>query len=527
MQPAQHPGRLLTLLGLVLTCAQAPAADQPQWGEKYTHNMVSQEKGLPEWFDPGQVGPDGNIDLNSTKNVKWVARLGKQTHGTPVVAEGRVLVGTNNEIPRDPRITDDRGVLTCLDEQTGEFLWQLNVPKLVEHKYADWYNIGLCASPVVENGRVYVVSNRCEVLCLDLQGMADGNQGPYTDEGRHMVAAGQTPLQPGPKDADVLWVYDMYAEVGSRPHNASNCSVLLVGDLLYVCTSNGVDWEHLRVSNPAAPTLIVLNKKTGKLVAKDDFRIGPDIIHGQWSSPTLGRVGGRDLVFQGAGNGCVYAVEALDPAASPEKPLTLQTVWKFNGQPEAQTKDRVPLEHIHDSHSYEVTANPVFYNNRLYVPITQEPFHNMKDGWLVCLDAAKTGDVTRSGIVWSYKMRSMTATPAIHDGLVYLPDFWGRLHCFDAGTGRCCWTQEVGTKLSGSPLVADGKLYLGTIGHSTLWVMALGRQPKVISQIRMRHEIYTTPVAANGVLYVATWKHLYAIRGGEKKPAKEAEGTGK
>jgi len=150
----------------------------------------------------------------------------------------------------------------------------------------------------------------------------------------------------------------------------------------------------------------------------------------------------------------------------------------------------------------------------------------MKDGWLVCLDAAKTGDITRSGIVWSYKMRSMSATPAIHDGLVYLPDFWGKLHCLDAQTGRCYWTQEVGTKLSGSPLAADGKLYLGTIGHATLWVMALARQPKVISQVRMRHEIYTTPVAANGVLYVATWKHLYAIRGTEKRPEQQGHRTG-
>ena len=518
MQPIVYLGRGLAVLGLVVPCAAAYAGDQPQWGEKHSHNMVSREKGLPEWFDPGQAGPDGNIDLGTARNVKWVARLGNQTHGTPVVAEGRVLVGTNNEVPRDPRIKDDRGVLMCFDEATGKLLWQLNVPKLVEHKFSDWQYIGLCASPVVENGRVYVVTNRCEVLCLDLKGMADGNQGPYTDEGRHMAAAGQPAVEPGPADADVLWVYDMFAELGSRPHNASNCSVLLAGDLVYVCTSNGTDWEHLRVANPAAPTLVVLHKKTGKLVAKDDFRIGPDIIHGQWSSPTLGRVGGRDLVFQGAGNGCVYAVEALEPAASPKEPLRLNTVWKFNGQPEAQLQDHVPLEHIHDSHSYEVTSNPVFYKNRLYVPIHQEPFHNMKEGWMVCLDAARTGDVTRTGIVWSYKMGSMTATPAIHDGLVYLPDFWGKLHCFDAETGKVHWVHDAGPKVSGSPLVADGKLYLGTVGRPTLWVMALGRQARVISQIRMRNEVYTTPVAANGVLYVATWRHLYAIADKQDRP---------
>jgi outer membrane protein assembly factor BamB len=327
-----------------------------------------------------------------------------------------------------------------------------------------------------------------------------------------MVARGEKKLVPGPRDADIIWIFDMFRAVGSRPHNASNCSVLLVGDLLYVCTSNGVDWEHLRVANPSAPTLIVLNKKTGKLVATDQFQIGPDIIHGQWSSPCLGKVKGRDLVFQGAGNGFVYGVEALDPNWAPAKPRLLRTVWQFNGQPEAQTRDKVPLEHCHDSHSYEVTANPVFYRGRLYVVCTQEPFHNMKEGVLVCLDPTRTGDITRSGIIWAHKMGSSTATPAIHDGLVYINDFWGKLQCLDAQNGKVYWVQNIGGEAPGSPLAADGKLYVGTGGRPTLWVMALGKTPRVLSQIRLRDKILSSPVAANGVLYVATWKHLLAIQ---------------
>ncbi len=512
---------LLVVLGLGFLGGGVWAADRPQWGERSSRNMVSPETGLPDWLDPGQVDPaTGNIDPKTTKNVKWTARLGKQTHGTPVVAEGKVFVGTNNEVPRDPRNREDSGVLMCFDEKTGEFLWQLLVPKLsdADHKYGDWCFIGLCASPVIENGKAYVVTNRSEVLCLDVQGMANGNDGPYLDEGRHMMPAGQTPVQPGPRDADILWAYNMFAELGVRPHNATNCSLLLHGDLLYVCTSNGVEWEHLRVTNPAAPTLIVLHKKTGKLVAKDDFRIGPDITHGQWCSPSLGKVHGRDMVFLGCGNGHVYGVEALDAAAPPGKPLALKTVWKFNGQPEAQTQDRVVFDHQHDSRSFEVTGMCVFHGGRLYVPLTQEPFHNMKLGWLVSLDATKTGDVTRTGIRWSFKMGSTAATPAIADGLVYLHDFWGKLHCFDAETGQVYWTFDIGPHSPASPLAADGKLYVGTGGRPTLWVFALGKEPKVLSQIRMHDKILSSPAAANGVLYVATWKHLYAIAGKEKKP---------
>jgi outer membrane protein assembly factor BamB len=518
----------LFVVGWLLAASYGWGADRPQWGEYGTRNNVSAEKGLPAWFDPGQVDPaTGNIDLQSTKNVKWVARVGRETHGTPVIAEGRVLVGTSNHVPRDPRIVDDRGVLMCFDEKTGEFLWQLNVPKLYEYKWSDWADIGLCASPVVEGGRVYLVTNRCEVMCLDLAGMANGNDGPYQDEGRHIVAGGQPPLEPGPKDADILWIYDMAAQLGARPHNCANCSVLVDGDLLYVCTSNGVNWQHLAVLNPAAPTLIVVNKRTGKLVAVDDMNLGPDIIHGQWCSPAMGIVRGKKEIFFGAGNGYVYGFDALDPARLTDRPTTLKTTWKLNGHPLAQTQDHVPLEHLHDSHSYEVIANPVFWNDRIYVPVVQEPFHNMPEGRLLCIDAAKTGDITRTGIRWSFDCKSTSSTVAVADGLVYLPNQHGKLFCLDADTGKLYWTLEVGPRVWGSPLVADGKVYLGTGGRSTLWVLAHGRELKVLNQIRMRSEILNTPVAANGVLYVATWRHLYAIQGNATSPQKQNEATRK
>ena len=502
------------IFSLTLCLGTSHAGDQPQWGQQYSRNMVSDEKGLPDGFGPGERNSDGGIDLDTTKNVKWVARLGNTTYGSPTVAEGRVLIGTNNEAPRDPRCRGDRGVLMCFDEKTGEFLWQLVVPKMYKYKWSDWAGCGISSTPAVENGRAYIVSNRCEVICLDVQGMADGNDGPYQDEGRHMAPPEEKPLEPGEEDADVLWLYDMTEEVGARPHNASNCSVLIHGDLLYVCTSNGVDWTHKYVLNPDAPSVIVLNKTTGKLVARDDFGIGPDITHGQWTSPSLGQVGEKMLGFFGAGNGYLYAFELLDPKQKQpaNNPGTLKNAWKLHGHPLAQTQDHVPVDHQHDSSGYQVTAMPVFYKNRVYVPFVQEPFHGMKKGSLACLDATKTGEVTRSAILWSHdELGSSTSTVSIADGLVYAVDFLGgRLLCLDAETGEVYWVHEVGAPTCGSTLVADGKVYLGT-GKQVFWVLAAGKELKVINRIRTNDKIHSTPTAANGVLYVATNRHLYAL----------------
>ena len=131
--------------------------------------------------------------------MKWVARLGNASYGSPVVAGGRVFVGTNNDDPRDPRMQGDRGVLMCFDEKTGELLWQLCLPKLTKIKWADWYYIGITSPPTVEGDRAYLVSNRGEVMCLDVHGMRGGNRGPFTEEGRLMADDGEKPLTPGPR----------------------------------------------------------------------------------------------------------------------------------------------------------------------------------------------------------------------------------------------------------------------------------------------------------------------------------------
>ena len=502
----------LAVFSFIIAASTVPAADQSQWGERYSRNMVSDETGLPERFEPGtRNSQTGGIDLPNDSGVKWVARLGALSYGSPVIAGGKVFVGTNNDAPRDERIQEDRGVLMCFEEETGTFLWQLNVPKLLRVKWADWQYIGLTSPPSIEGNRAYVLSNRNEVLCLDVEGMANGNEGPFTDEGGYIMPGRTPPPEPGLQCGDIVWRYDVIGETKAEPHNGSNCSILLHGDLLYLCTANGVEWTHDHVVHPEAPSVIVLDKRTGKLVARDDFGIGSDITHGQWSSPAMGEVGDKTLGFFGAGNGYAYAFEMLAPDQIGDTPRVLKNAWKFNGHPLAQTQDHVPPDHQHDSKSYQVTAMPVFANNRLYVPFTQEPFHGMKKASLVCLDATGTGDMTRSGIVWSYDaIGSTVSTVAISDGLVYAADFDGQLHCLDADSGECYWVHEAGGPIWGSPLVADDKVYLGT-GRNYFWVLKAGKQLEVINSIRMRDGVFTTPVAANGVLYVMTNKHLYAV----------------
>lgn len=507
---------------MALGVAGLPAADQPQWGQRFSRNMISEETGLPEAFDP-----------QSGANIKWSALLGSETHSTPVVAGGRVLIGTNNNHPRKPRHQGDRGVLMCFAEANGQFCWQLIVPKITTSVYWDWPNAGICSPATVERDRVYIVSNRGEVLCLDRNGMANGNDGPYRDEARHAVPSGAEPIEPGPTDADILWLFDMIKELGVRQHDSAHSSILVYGDYLYVNTSNGVDDTHKHIASPNAPSLVVLDKNTGRLAAVDDEHIGPRIFHSTWSSPSLGVVNGKPLVFFGGGDGVVYAFaplpyapEAAVPtteaqrnpadarsAASPNSSVTkLKKIWQFDCDPSG------PKENVHrfNGNRRESPSNiksvPVFYHNRIYVTVGGDLWWGKNEAWLKCIDATQTGDITRTGQLWSYSLvRHCMSTPAIRDGLVFVGDSGQRIHCLDADTGQPYWTQDVKGEVWASPLVADGKVYFAT-RRGEFWVFAASREKKVLSRLQMDEPISSTPIAANGVLYVTTMSRLYAIQ---------------
>jgi len=545
-----------TLAAVGCLAGPAGAGDWPQWGGTADRNMVSDAKGLPDRFDAlaataRPVGgnprrPPQDPPSPATTNVKWAARLGTQTYGNPTVSGGRVFVGTNNGAPRDPKYVGDRGVLMCFDEADGRFLWQLVVPKLPQGGQfnADEPGLGICSSPTVDGDRVYVTTSRCEVLCLDVKGMADGNGGPFKDEAAcvakprdfsvteeqgEMVVRSEPgdPVAIGPTDADILWRFDMLGRLKVWPQDATNCSVLIWKNYVYVTTSNGVDKSHAHVPSPKAPSLIVLDKRTGELVAVDDADIGPRILHGQWSSPSLGVVGGRTLVFYGGGDGCLYAFDAEPVPGKGGAPGRLRKVWWFdcnppeyrvgeNGKPipyksRAGGKDKDKGAGRGPS---EIIATPVFHDGRVYVAVGQDPRHGPGAGCLSCVSAGGTGDVTRSGLIWrATGVDRSLSTVSVADGLVYAADYTGVLHCLDSRTGQTVWTHDCESRVWGSTLVADGKVYLGTEGRRLL-VLAAGREKKVLGEINMGAPVYTTAVVANGVLYVASQRWLYAVQAG-------------
>lgn len=517
-----------TVFALLLAAATPLAgADQPQWGQAWTRNMVSAERGLPDSFDP-----------KTGRNIKWTARLGTQSFSTPIVAGGRVYIGANNAEPRDPKHQGDRGVLMCFDEKMGQLLWQLVVPKREEDPYFDWPQTGISSPATVEGDRVYIVSNRGEVLCLDARGMANGNDGPFRAEGAHMtpppstgsapkpvagaeikpqllpIPADGTALKPGPLDADILWICDLVAEAGIWPHDGAHSSILIHGNYLYLNSGTGVDNTHRKIRTPDAPSLVVIDKRTGQLVARDQEHIAPNIFHCTWSSPSFAEVKGRPLIFFCGGNGIVYGFEPIAESALKigEAPRTLKKVFQFDIDPSA------PKEQVHRYTNNkregpsDIYGMPVFFQDRLYVAGGGDIWWGKNEAWLKCIDATQQGDVTKTAEIWSHPVeKHVMATAAIANGLVFIADVGRTIHCLDASTGKSYWTQEAKADFWASPLVADGKVYIGT-RRGDFYVLAATKEKNLLSTIEFGAPIAGTATAANGVLYIATMTDLYAIQ---------------
>jgi outer membrane protein assembly factor BamB len=470
--------RALVFLTVLATAWAAPhllasdpgTGDWPMWGGSGDRNMVSSAKGLPtDW------------DVKTKKNIRWVADLGSQSYGNAVVAGGMVFVGTNNEGLRDPKQPGDRGVLMAFRESDGEFMWQHTHTKLEAGRANDWPYQGVASSPMVEGKTLYYVSNRAVLFAIDIEGFRDSeNDGPVTDE-----------KLTGMHDADVIWSFDMMEEVGTYPHNLANSSPTAWGDLIFVSTSNGQDESHVNVPSPRAPSIIAVNKTTGKLVWEDNS-VEDRILHGQWSPPAVGMIGGVVQVVSAQGDGWARGYEAQ----------TGKKLWEF---------DTNPKETVWPKTRNELIATPVIVGDRVYLANGQDPEHGEGVGNFYAIDATKRGDITQSGRLWHFtKIRRSISTAAVADGLVYISDFSGFLYCLDAETGKEVWMHDLFAAVWGSPFVADGRVYIGD-EDGDVTVLAHGREKKVLAEMNMGSSVYATVTPARGTIFLNNRNQLFAI----------------
>jgi outer membrane protein assembly factor BamB/HEAT repeat protein len=433
--------------------------------------------------------PPIDWDTTTGRNIVWSVELGNDTFGRPVVAGDAVYVGTDNARQMNPAFQEASGVLMAFRVTDGAFLWQDVAPKK-DRGLREFLLPSTTSAPYVEGDRLYYVTAECQLRSLDTQGFRDGeNNGPYREEVFQDNAA-----------ADIVWELDMCARLGVFPHEASNSEVLPVGDLLMVSTSNGQNEGHTRVPSPRAPSLIAVDKRSGDVVWR---AIGPgeQVLHGQWSSPVAANVNGRMQVLFGGGDGWL---RAYDAASGHE-------VWRFDGNP----KDARWLPRPGVLSRSSIIASPVFADGRVFVAMGQDPLHGNGPSLIHAISPNGQGDVTKSRLLWTSRgVGRVVGTPVAKDGLLYVGDVGGTIHCLDAATGAHLWKHETNDAIWGCLLLAGGRLYVGNV-EGSMTVLRAGRRKELLAQIEMDAPLYSRPALVGDALYLATANRLYLI---EAKP---------
>jgi outer membrane protein assembly factor BamB len=432
--------------------------------------------------------------------------------------------------------------LICFDAETGKFLWQHSNEKLHTGRVNDWEDLGACSTPYVEGSRLWYVTNRDEIVCLDTEGFLDDeNDGPFKEE-----------PSKNKDEADIVWKIDMMGKLGVSPHNASSCSVTAVGETLFVNTANGVDEAHKVIAQPGAPSFVAMNKNSGEVLWTDKSP-GSNIMHGQWSSPAYGVFGGVEQVIFAGGDGWLYS---FDPKGDKGQSKLL---WKFDCNPKES------LYKLRRATRNPLIATPVIYDGLVYIGVGEDPEHGPGAGHLWCVDPTKRGDVSptlvfnkenpnkpiaykrlqasqpdkgdferdneNSALVWRYDgenpkideqtMHRTLASAAIKDGLLFIADQTGIVHCLDAKTGKPQWTHDLTASSWSTALIVADRVYIAD-QEGKMTIFKLSKQKELLSDesLKVDDQVFTTPVAANGVLFIAAFRHLYVIaEGASSKPA--------
>ncbi len=502
--------------------------DWPQWGGGPARNNTPPDQKIPtEW------------DIETGENIRWSMPLGSETYGNPTIANGKVYVGTNNAsgyISRYPAEVD-LGCLLCFNEKDGTFLWQHSNEKLPTGRVHDWPDQGICSAPTIDGDRLWYVTSRGTVACLDVEGFRDNeNDGPFQQE-----------VNQAQDEADVIWELDMMKTLGVSQHNMCSCSTTFVGDLLFVNTGNGVDESHIVIPEEKAPSFICIDRNSGKVLWQDNSP-GKNVLHGQWSSPAYGELGGVKQVIFAGGDGWLYGYSAEG------KDGKADLLWKFDCNP----KDSLYL--LNRATRNHLIGTPVIYDGLVYIAVGEDPEHGEGKGHLWCIDPTKRGDVSptlvynssnpsqpiphkrlkaleadkgdferdnaNSAAVWHYQgsdpeefettMHRTMGSVAIKNDLLFVADHSGVIHCVDAKSGTAHWTYDMLSESWGSPMIVNDKVYVSN-AEGMILIFELSKEPqKSPIEMDMGTSVLTSPVAANNTLFVANRNRLYAIEEGAK-----------
>ncbi|MBV10087.1 PQQ-binding-like beta-propeller repeat protein [Rubinisphaera sp.] len=396
------------------------------------------------------------FDIKTGENVLWDSPIGGRS--TPIVMNGRVYLNcrTDDDVADPVEKIHAREQVVCWDAETGEVLWK------------DVFNVFQTDIPAPrvgwasmvgdpETGNVYVHSVSGIFKCYD----PDGN---------------------------VLWQYSLFEEFGKISGYGGRTQTPIIDEDRIIVSFFCLNWGKTAVP-PPKQSFYAFDKKTG--VLQWVSAPGGPPLDTNYSCPIVTVIEGQRMLIAGNADGGIYSINAR----------TGEPIWG------AKLSKR------------GLNSSPVADGNLVYISNGEDNIDTIEFGRVQCFDASKTGDITESGSVWRVDdIKAGYASLLVKDGILYVVTDTGKLTAFDSKNGNILWEYSIGTVGKGSPVWADGKLYVMEV-NGNIHILKPSREKceklyhtqLLATKGSGTDEIYASPAIANGRVYFCTRDRLLCI----------------
>ena len=342
--------------------------------------------------------------------------------------------------------------LLCLNADTGRLIWERVFP--VFHTDVPTHRVAW-ASPSVDSatGNIYVFGVHGLLSALSREGK-------------------------------LLWERSLTEEFGAiTTHGGRTVSPVIEGDLVIVSTLTAGWGDQARGNN----RYFAFDKLTGETA----WVAAPQPRHydTNYSTPVVATVAGTRLLVAGGSDGAIHAVKAA----------TGEPVWSYEMSKRA------------------ILTSVVVDGTTVYVTHSEENLDTSEMGQIAALDATLKGSMSPAQAKWrTFGFQGGFSSPVIDGQRLYEVDNGAVLGAFDLKTGARLWERPLGTIQKASPVLADGKLYLGT-ENGKFYILKPGAtaveilDEDVLGTEGAPEAIIASPAVARGRVYVASMNGLYAI----------------